>query len=130
MPGDVTSLLQEIKNGDREAERQLVPLAYTDLRRIAASYLRRAAAGHSLQPAAPVHEAYPLLTVIWDVDWQNPVALFCSFGHDHAAHPGGPCPSRASEPARDGMGFGQLEPPSHHNCSAGATCTVRIRAPP
>lgn len=70
-PGDVTSLLQEIKKGNRQAERELIPLVYAELRRIAGAYLRHEAPGHSLQATALVHEAYLRLTGIREVDWQS-----------------------------------------------------------
>lgn len=70
-PGDVTRLLLEIRNGNREAERHLIPLVYGELRRIARAYLRREARDHSLQPTALVHEAYLRLTGLQQIDWQN-----------------------------------------------------------
>jgi RNA polymerase sigma-70 factor, ECF subfamily len=70
-PGDVTNLLQELKNGNKGAELKLIPLVYAELRRIAAAYLHREVAGHSLQPTALVHEAYLRLTVIKEIDWQD-----------------------------------------------------------
>lgn len=75
-PGDVTSLLQEIKNGNVQAERDLIPLVYTELRRIAGAYLRRESANHTLQPTALVHEAYLRLTGIREIDWQSRAHFF------------------------------------------------------
>jgi RNA polymerase sigma factor (TIGR02999 family) len=37
---------------------ELAPLVYNELRRLAASYMRREAPGQTLQPTALVHEAY------------------------------------------------------------------------
>jgi RNA polymerase sigma factor (TIGR02999 family) len=68
---DVTQLLQQMKEGNKKAEEQLIPLVYGELRRIARSCLRGEAAGHSLQPTALVHEAYLRLTKMTEVDWQN-----------------------------------------------------------
>ena len=70
-PGDVTQLLVELKRGNRQAEERLIPLVYSELRRIAAIYLRREAANHSFQPTALVHEAYLRLTRIQEIDWQS-----------------------------------------------------------
>jgi RNA polymerase sigma factor (TIGR02999 family) len=70
-PGEVTSLLLELKRGNKEAEGRLIPLVYKELRRIAATYLRREHPDHSLQPTALVHEAYLRLTDIKEVDWQS-----------------------------------------------------------
>ncbi len=70
-PGEVTSLLLELKQGNRAAEDRLVPLVYKELRRIAGIYLRREDRNHSLQPTALVHEAYLRLTRIEEIDWQS-----------------------------------------------------------
>jgi RNA polymerase sigma factor (TIGR02999 family) len=56
--GEVTRLLNNLRTGDKDAEAQLFSLVYAELRRIAAGYLRRERAGHTLQPTALVHEAY------------------------------------------------------------------------
>jgi RNA polymerase sigma factor (TIGR02999 family) len=69
--GEVTQILVELRRGNREAEGRLIPLVYTELRRIAANHLRREAAAHSLQPTALVHEAYLRLVRIQEVDWQS-----------------------------------------------------------
>jgi RNA polymerase sigma factor (TIGR02999 family) len=70
-PGDVTQLLVELKQGNRQAEERLIPLVYSELRRIAAIHLRREARNHSFQPTALVHEAYLRLTRIQEIDWQS-----------------------------------------------------------
>jgi RNA polymerase sigma factor (TIGR02999 family) len=70
-PGDVTRLLLELKQGNKEAEGKLIPLVYNELRRIAGTYMRREAPGHSLQPTALVHEAYLRLTDLKKIDWQS-----------------------------------------------------------
>lgn len=70
-PGEVTRLLHKLKMGQKEAEEQLIPLVYGELRRIAVAHLRREARGHSLQPTALVHEAYLRLSGIKEVDWQG-----------------------------------------------------------
>jgi RNA polymerase sigma factor (TIGR02999 family) len=69
-PGDVTQLLLELKRGNKEAEGDLIPLVYRELRRIAGAQLRRESPNHSLQPTALVHEAYLRLTDIKEIDWQ------------------------------------------------------------
>jgi RNA polymerase sigma-70 factor, ECF subfamily len=70
-PGEVTQLLHELKEGNKDAEGRLVPLVYVELRRIAAAYLRREAPGNSFNPTALVHEAYLRLTGIREIDWQS-----------------------------------------------------------
>jgi RNA polymerase sigma factor (TIGR02999 family) len=49
----------------------LLPIIYGELRRLAASYLRRERPGHTLQPTALVHEAYLRLLEQRQVDWSN-----------------------------------------------------------
>lgn len=70
-PGEVTRLLYELKRGNREAEAQLIPLVYRELRRIAATYLRRENPQHTLQPTALVHEAWLRLAKLPEMDWQS-----------------------------------------------------------
>ena len=47
------------------------PIIYSELRRLAASYLRRERPDHTLQPTALVHEAYMRLLDQRKVDWSN-----------------------------------------------------------
>ena len=57
----------------------LVPEVYEELRRLAAAYLRRERATHTLQATALVHEAYLRLSHQAGIEWQNPrhvVAMF------------------------------------------------------
>ena len=56
--GDITRLLQEWKEGQPEAFQALLPLVYSDLRRIAYSCLQREHPGHTLQATGLVHELY------------------------------------------------------------------------
>lgn len=55
---EITQILKAIENGETEAAEQLFPLAYAELRRMAAAKLGREREGHTLQPTALVHEAY------------------------------------------------------------------------
>jgi RNA polymerase sigma factor (TIGR02999 family) len=50
---------------------RMLPIVYAELRRLAASYLRRERPGHTLQPTALVHEAYVRLIDQRQVDWSN-----------------------------------------------------------
>jgi RNA polymerase sigma factor (TIGR02999 family) len=54
----------------------LLPLVYSELRRIAARQLKNERAGHTLQPTALVHEAYLRLADQRHVDWQNQAHFF------------------------------------------------------
>jgi RNA polymerase sigma-70 factor (ECF subfamily) len=51
-------LLSRATAGDGQAVAELMPLVYDELRRLAASYLRRERPGQTLQATALVHEAY------------------------------------------------------------------------
>jgi len=50
---------------------QMLPIVYAELRRLAASYLRRERRDHTLQPTALVHEAFMRLVAQRQVDWSN-----------------------------------------------------------
>ncbi len=47
---DVTGLLKALRRGDREAAEKLFPLVYAELHRLAAAYMRRERADHTLRP--------------------------------------------------------------------------------
>ena len=68
---DTTQLLVDWSKGDREALGELMPLVYGELHRLAAAYLRRERAGHTLQPTALVNEAYLRLIDQSRIQWQN-----------------------------------------------------------
>src|SRR5437588_13080232 len=55
---DVTHILSAIEQGDPHAARQLLPLVYDELRKLAAQKLAHEASGQSLDATALVHEAY------------------------------------------------------------------------
>jgi RNA polymerase sigma factor (TIGR02999 family) len=55
---DVTRILEQIEGGDGVAAERLLPLVYTELRRLAAAQMRSEAPGQTLQATALVHEAY------------------------------------------------------------------------
>jgi RNA polymerase sigma factor (TIGR02999 family) len=57
-PSDVTRLLRQWSQGDREALDQLVPLMYAELRQLAHQRLRRERANPSLNTTGLVHDAY------------------------------------------------------------------------
>jgi RNA polymerase sigma factor (TIGR02999 family) len=69
--GKATALLLASASGDKQAREQVLPLIYDELRRLAASYLRRERPDHTLQPTALVHEAYIRLIDQRQVDWSN-----------------------------------------------------------
>src|SRR5215831_7300273 len=73
---EVTALLRDWSGGDRTALERLMPLVYSELRRLAASYLRDERPDHTLQPTALVHEAYLRLVDQRGVNWQNRAHFF------------------------------------------------------
>lgn len=73
---EITQLLIAWGDGRLEALEDLMPIVYADLRRLAAGYMRREAAGHALQPTALVHEAYVRLVDQKRVKWRNRAHFF------------------------------------------------------
>jgi RNA polymerase sigma-70 factor (ECF subfamily) len=68
--GQITQLLQAMRNGDDSAAGHLLPLVYGELHRLAKSYMRRERQEHTLQATALINEAY--LRLICDgADWKN-----------------------------------------------------------
>lgn len=80
MPGpaepDVTRLLLAWRNGDDRALEQLIPLVYSELRRLAHRQMGRERPGHLLQTTALVNEAYLRLVDSDRVRWQNRAQFF------------------------------------------------------
>ena len=68
---DVTKLLDDYSNGNREALDELLPVVYNELRRLAHSFLARERDGMTLQTTALVHEAYMKLVDQHSVDFRN-----------------------------------------------------------
>lgn len=75
-PGKITALLKAWVGGNDTAREQLIPIVYSELRRLARYYRRKAGAGATLQTTALVHEAYLRLVDIEDVDWHDRVHFF------------------------------------------------------
>jgi len=74
--GEVTRLLQDCSDGNRDALDKLLPLVYNELRRLAHSYLSHERRDHTLQTTALVHEAYLKLIDQRSVNWQNRAQFF------------------------------------------------------
>ncbi|HKC65173.1 MAG TPA: ECF-type sigma factor, partial [Pyrinomonadaceae bacterium] len=75
-PENVTQLLMDWSEGDQAALDRLMPLVYSELRRLANNYLRRERANHTLQPTALVNEAYLKLVDQRNARWQNRAQFF------------------------------------------------------
>src|ERR1041384_221475 len=67
---NVTQLLLALSEGNQATVNDLLPLVYDELRKMAASYMRRERPDHTLQPTALVNEAY-LRLVEGDVAWEG-----------------------------------------------------------
>jgi RNA polymerase sigma-70 factor, ECF subfamily len=73
---EVTLLLSALTRGDEGAASKLIPVVYNELRRLAASYMRRERADHTLQATALVHEAFLKLVEQRAVNWQSRAHFF------------------------------------------------------
>ena len=72
----VNALLLKWRGGDEDALRDLLPLVYGELRRLAHYYLRRQRPDHTLQSTALVHEAYLRLVKQREGKFQNRAHFF------------------------------------------------------
>lgn len=73
---EVTQILHEWSDGDKDAPARLMPLVYNELRRQARNYLAKERGSHTLQPTALVHEAYLRLVDQTRISWQNRAHFF------------------------------------------------------
>src|SRR5215467_3006713 len=122
---NVSQLLIRWGNGDQAALDKLMPLVYSELRRLASNYLRRERQNHTLQPTALVNEAYLKLIDQRSARWQNRAHFYGVAAQlmrrilvDHArqhqaAKRGGPAQQRLSITSAGELGAGRLstEPP-------------------
>ena len=76
MSESVTQFLIDWSAGDQSALDKLMPLVYSELRRLASNYLRRERVDHTLQPTALVNEAYLRLVDQRSAKWQNRAQFF------------------------------------------------------
>jgi len=73
---EVTRLLKQWSNGEEQALDRLVPQIQRELRKLAASYLRKERRDHTLQATALVNEAFIKLIDQRAVRWQNRAHFF------------------------------------------------------
>lgn len=73
----VTRILTAIGEGTKYSTDDLIPLLYTELRRVAAHKLAMEKKGQTLQPTALVHEAYLRLVEPDVKNWNNQKHFFC-----------------------------------------------------
>ena len=73
---DVTRLLDRVRQGEPKAAEELLPLVYTELRRLAAQKMSQQPPGHTLQATALVHEAWLKLAGREHGSWNNQQHFF------------------------------------------------------
>lgn len=71
LTGEVTRLLVDLRAGKKEVQGELFTLLYDELRRLAASYLRRERPDHTLQPTELVNIAYERFVEQSQHNWEN-----------------------------------------------------------
>jgi RNA polymerase sigma factor (TIGR02999 family) len=69
--GEITSLLRELRLGDRTAGDRLIEKAYPELHRIAQAHFRRERSGHLLQPTALVNDAWQKFVALEAVEFND-----------------------------------------------------------
>jgi len=72
----VSQLLQRWSDGDKEALDRLMPLVYSELRRMARRYMWQQPSGHTLQTTALIHEAYLRLVGQEEKRWESRAHFF------------------------------------------------------
>jgi RNA polymerase sigma-70 factor, ECF subfamily len=102
-PAPITTLLLQLRAGDKKAEAELFALVYEELRRIAARKMDAERGNHTLQTTALVHEAYLRLVRQENLEFQTRHHFFAVAAQtmrrilvDHA---------RAHQAAKRGGGF-------------------------
>src|SRR5437763_16530358 len=83
---EVTRILSAIEQGDPHAARQLLPLVYEELRRLAAQKLAHEATGQTLDATALVHEAYLRLVGPEDAPRWRDRGHFCAAAAEAMRH--------------------------------------------
>src|SRR5512136_1820497 len=75
---DVTQILTAIQQGDPKAADELLPLVYTELRRLAAYKMANESPGQTLQATALVHEAWLKLAGKENQNWKGRTHFFAA----------------------------------------------------
>jgi RNA polymerase sigma factor (TIGR02999 family) len=74
----LTCMLQNLDADNPRAGAELLPLVYTELRRVAAAKMARESCHHTLQPTALVHEAWMRLGADRQPAWENRSHFFAA----------------------------------------------------
>ncbi len=75
-PAQVTRILGALQAGERQPAEQLLPLLYSDLRKLAAARMGRLGPGQTLQATELVHDAYMRLVGTTDPGWEGRAHFF------------------------------------------------------
>jgi RNA polymerase sigma factor (TIGR02999 family) len=75
-PGEITRILTGAEQGDEQALQRLIPIVYSELRRLAAYHMQKERPDHTLQATALVHEVYLRLTGSKKLDLRNRAHFF------------------------------------------------------
>jgi RNA polymerase sigma factor (TIGR02999 family) len=75
---EVTQILDAIRRGEAKATEELLPLVYTELRRLAAHRMASENPGQTLQPTALVHEAWLRLAGDENRKWNDRTHFFAA----------------------------------------------------
>jgi RNA polymerase sigma factor (TIGR02999 family) len=75
---EVTLILERVQQGDPKAAEELLPLVYSELRKLASHKMAQELPGQTLQPTALVHEAWLRLDGDGDPGWQNRAHFFAA----------------------------------------------------
>jgi RNA polymerase sigma factor, TIGR02999 family len=93
LPQDITGLLVAWNSGDEEALKNLIPIVYPEIRRIARRHLGRRTSDHTLESAAVANEAYLKLIRVRGIACESRVHFFALCAQmirrilvDHARH--------------------------------------------
>lgn len=68
---DITELLQRVHSGEQEALNAVIPLVYSELKKLAAAHLRREGRAQPLETTALVHEAFLRLAGAQHPSYEN-----------------------------------------------------------
>lgn len=68
---EITQILQDWNEGDKNAKERLIPYVYDELKRQARYLMSAERSNHTLQPTALVHEAFIKLSEQSGFEWKN-----------------------------------------------------------
>ena len=68
---EITQILHDWNDGDREAGERLIPFVYQELKQRARFLMARERSDHTLQPTALVHEAFLKISDLKEIKWND-----------------------------------------------------------